>query len=61
MKKAVHARDLKPGDRVHFENRVWQVSGRFLETPEVVDLDLMCPDDTLNLHVGAGDLFELVT
>jgi hypothetical protein len=32
-----------------------------LEPPDVVDLDLFCPDDTLNLHVGASDLFELAT
>jgi hypothetical protein len=61
VKEALHARDLKPGDRIRFENRVWRVAGQFFEPPNVVDLDLFCPDDFLNLHVGAGDLFELVT
>jgi hypothetical protein len=61
VKQAVYARELRPGDKTRFDNRVWQVSTQFLEPPDAVDLDLFWNDDTLNLHVGASDLFELDT
>ena len=60
MKHAVSARDLRRGDCIRFDGKVWQVSAQFFEPPDVMDLDLFCGDSSLNLHVGAGDLFELV-